>query len=132
MERYRGAMEDMLARVLASGAECIVMTPCHMCSYVPSGIEAPLLKEIAAKAARVQAEGILRGYAQLARDAAARHGAPVADAYAAWDALAAGGVDTTALLSNGINHPSREMHDVFVLEILKAMFAFTRFEKSKP
>lgn len=129
MERYQRAMDDMLTRVLASGAECIVMTPCHMCSYVPSGIEAPLLKEIAAKAARVQAKGTLRGYAQLARDAAARHGAAIADAYAVWDLLAEGGVDTTGLLSNGINHPSREMHDIFVAELLRAMFSAVRRSK---
>jgi lysophospholipase L1-like esterase len=126
MKRYQQAMDDMLTRVLASGAECIVMTPCHMCSYVPSGIESPLLQEIAAKAARVQAEGILRGYAQSARDAAARHFVAVADAYATWDLLAEGGVDTTSLLSNGINHPSREMHDVFVAELLRTMFQSAR------
>ena len=123
MKRYQAALDDMLTRILASGAECIVMTPCHMCSYVSSGIEAPLLKEIAEKAVRVQAEGTLREYVLLARDAAARHGTAIADAYAAWDALAEGGVDTTCLLSNGINHPSREMHDVFVSELLRAMFA---------
>ena len=126
MERYRAAMDEMLARILASGAECIVLTPSHMCSYVHSGVEASALREIAAKAVRVQLDGTLRRYAQLARDVAARHGVAVADAYAAWDALAEGGVDTTSLLSNSINHPSREMHDLFVAELLRSVFQSER------
>ena len=99
MERYRAAMDEMLACILASGAECIVLTPSHMCSYVPSGVEAFALREIAAKAVRVQLDGTLRRYALLARDVAARHGVAVADAYAAWDALAEGGVDMATCIS---------------------------------
>ena len=47
---------------------------------------------------------------------------PVADAYRRWEQMAAMGVDTTALLSNGINHPTAEMHDIFVDEIMRKVF----------
>lgn len=127
---YRQAMDEMLEKISAAGADCIVLTSNHMCSYVPSGIEFPLLREIASRAAQVQTQGVLSGYMRLARDAAAQHGAAVADAYASWEALAAGGVDTTGLLSNGVNHPSREMHDVFVIEILRVMFASAHCERA--
>ena len=33
-----------------------------------------------------------------------------------------GGVDTTDLLSNHINHPVRQMHCLFAAELVKVMF----------
>ena len=51
--------------------------------------------------------------AEKAHAWAAEYGVPVADAYARWKALDAYGVDTTQLLCNWINHPSRKMHALF-------------------
>ena len=118
---YRAAMEDMIVRIQDSGAECIVQTPNHMCSHIPTIIPAGALRDIAAQAAKVQSGGVLAAYAQAARDVAAAHGAPVSDAHLLWDRMAKGGVDTTELLSNHINHPTREMHDLFVQSLLDVM-----------
>ena len=49
-------------------------------------------------------------------------GFPVADAYSVWQVYARAGVDTTALLSNRINHPNAAMHDVFVQKIMEQLF----------
>ena len=121
LAEYRAAMEDMVVRIQQSGAECIVQTPNHMCSYVPTVIPEAELRNVAAQAAKVQNEGVLAAYAQAARDVAAAHGAPVADAHLLWDQMAKAGVDTTELLSNHINHPTREMHDLFVKALLDVM-----------
>lgn len=121
LAEYRAAMEDMVVRIQDSGAECIVQTPNRMCSYVSAIISKGELRNIAAQAARVQNDGVLAAYAQAARDVAAAHGVPVADAYRLWDQMAKGGVDTTELLSNHINHPTREMHDLFVKALLDVM-----------
>ena len=115
---YRAAMADMIARVHESGAECIVQTPSHMCAYVPSAVKDAQLREIAAQAAQVQNTGVLARYAQAAREAAAAQGVPVADAFAVWERMARCGVDTTALLANHINHPTRQAHDIFVAALL--------------
>ena len=56
-----------------------------------------------------------------AREEARAQGVPVADTYRVWDALAAAGVDTTEMLANSINHPSREAHRLFVNEILRVL-----------
>ena len=47
---------------------------------------------------------------------------PVCDCYALWKQLEAGGVDTTELLSNKINHPTREMNRLFAYELIKTIF----------
>lgn len=115
---YRGAMADMIRRVQAKGAECIVLTPNPMCKYVPAQLKDAKLREIAEQAAKVQNEGVLGRYVQAARAVAAQCGAPVADAYELWDRMARCGADTTGLLSNHINHPTREGHELFVQALL--------------
>lgn len=119
---YQQAMEEMLVRIKAAGCECIVQTPNHMCAYVSSELHDAQLIEIAEHAARVQNEGVLDRYVAAAREIASKQNVPVADAYAVWDRMKACGVDTTALLSNAINHPGREEHEVFVNEICKVLF----------
>lgn len=121
LETYRSAMKGMIRGVLDSGAECIVLTPCHMCSYVPSALKDRELIDIAVQASRVQNGGVLSRYVQAAREAAADAGVPVADAYRVWDRMAESGVDTTRLLCNHINHPSRDAHDIFVQALLDVL-----------
>lgn len=121
LRRYREAMRSILEDVLKSGAECVLVTPNHMCGYVSHRLENETLRDIARDAARVQNEGILRRYVEAAREEARAHGVPVADAYRMWDALAAAGVDTTEMLANSINHPSREAHRLFANEILRVL-----------
>lgn len=121
LQIYRAAMADMIAKVQAAGAECIVLTPNYMCSYVSSRIHEAELREIAAKASNVQTQGILEKYVNAARSAAAEAHVPVADAYAVWKRMEEKGVDTTALLSNHINHPTRDAHEIFVQALLSVM-----------
>jgi lysophospholipase L1-like esterase len=54
---------------------------------------------------RCQNEGILRAHVQILRETGRVLGVPVADVYARWEGMAAAGLDTTAMLSNGLNHP---------------------------
>ena len=68
-----------------------------------------------------QKAGDLDAYVDAARRIARRMGVPVADAHAVWNRLEASGVDTTALLSNDINHPPAEMHGLFVEKIIEQM-----------
>ena len=118
LRRYREAMKGIFEDVRSSGAECVLVTPNHMCGYVSHRLENDTLRDIARDAARVQNEGILRRYVDAAREEARAQGA---DTYRVWDALAAAGVDTTEMLANSINHPSREAHRLFVNEILRVL-----------
>ena len=121
LRRYREAMKGIFEDVRSSGAECVLVTPNHMCGYVSHRFENDTLRDIARDAARVQNDGILRRYVDAAREEARAQGVPVADTYRVWDALAAAGIDTTEMLANSINHPSREAHRLFVNEILRVL-----------
>ena len=118
---YDKAMRAIFAKIQAIGAEAVLLTPNYMCSYVDPSVPDGILKEIAADATKVQNEGILTRYVDAARKAADDMNVPVADAYAVWQAMEKSGVDTTALLSNSINHPTAEMHDIFAAELLKVL-----------
>lgn len=122
LEKYKSNMTQIFRKILDSGAEAMLVTPSFMCSYVPALVTGERLRGVAAEAAKVQNDGILARYAEAAREAARELGVPVADAYRRWERLRDMGVDTTALLSNGINHPTIEMHELFVEEIMRQAF----------
>ena len=120
---YTASMAAIFDRVLGAGAECMLLTPNYMCSYVQPFITRDDLRGMAERCTHIQRDGRMTRFVDAARaEAAARH-MPVADAYAKWQALDRCGVDTTALLANGINHPTSEMHDLFVEAILEKLFA---------
>ena len=66
-----------------------------------------------------------------ARQMAAERGIPVCDCYAEWKRMAAEGVDTTALLCNHINHPSREMHKLFAEMLFETIFGFPYSDRAQ-
>ena len=49
--------------------------------------------------------------------------APVCDCYAQWKQLKAAGVNTTELLSNKLNHPTREMNWLFAVSLLRSILS---------
>ena len=59
---------------------------------------------------------------QAARAAAAETQVPVCDVYAKWMSMYQNGVDITDLLSNYLNHPTREMHQLFAWSLLDILF----------
>ena len=54
---------------------------------------------------------------------AAEYKIPVCDVYAKWKKMESYGTDTTLLLGQGLNHPTREMHHLFAYSILETMFS---------
>lgn len=121
---YEKAMDEIFERVLASGAECILVTPNRMCSYVSSAFTDPTIKPLAESIANSQNTGLLDAYIDAARACAKKRGVPVADALKVWNALEKSGVDTTAMLINGLNHPTAAAHDIFVEEIFRVLMEY--------
>lgn len=103
------------------GAECMLLTPNRMCAYVAPSVKDAALVRAAEDCSKVQNSGVLDAYVDAARALARERKIPVADAYAEWNRLEAAGVDTTALLANDINHPTEDMHGVFVEKIMDAL-----------
>ena len=120
---YAASMGEIFDRILASGAECILVTPNRMCAYADYALTDEVARSIAENCARIQNEGILTRYVEAAKAEAAKRNIPVADAYARWQTLENSGVDTTHMLSNYINHPTREAHDIFVDKLMDVLFA---------
>jgi hypothetical protein len=71
----------------------------------------------------VQNSGLLDSFVEAGREAAAECGVGICDVYAVWKRLNACGVDTTALLSNHLNHPSREMQQLIANKILEELLS---------
>jgi len=121
--KYAAAMGEIFDRVLASGAECILVTPNRMCAYVDYAVTDEVARSIAESCTRTQNEGILTRYVEAAKAEAAKRNIPVADAYKRWQALEKAGVDTTQMLSNHINHPTKDAHNIFVEALMDVLFA---------
>lgn len=120
---YKDNLKKLFTMVQNAGSEVIFMTPPMMCTKVSYKVTDPMLREVAAGAAKVQNDGVLTLYVEKAREAAKECGVPVAEVYDKWMKLAESGVDVTALMSNGINHPNRMMHKLFANAVLEVMFS---------
>ena len=121
LPRYEQAMDAIFEKILSSGAECILVTPNRMNTYVRPYFSDPNLRPFAETTAKIQTEGVLDAYVNAARAIAKKRGVPVADANAVWNKLEASGVDTTSMLVNGINHPSYAAHSIFADELFRVM-----------
>ena len=61
-------------------------------------------------------------YVERARQVAKELNVPIADAYAEWKQLEKSGVDTTAMLVNGMNHPDADAHKIFAEKLYELFF----------
>lgn len=111
LEGYLSSLREIFTKGLASGAEVIFLTPNMLNTYVAEGTEARYL-EYAAKTAEVQNSGKMDLYIGSAVRLAEECGVTVCDCYAEWKELSKR-EDTTLLLANRINHPTKEMHELF-------------------
>ena len=112
LEDYLGALSEIFQKCKDNGADVIFMTPNMFNTYVAPDTPEQF-REYAAKTAQMQNSGRLDHYMESAISLARDMGVGVCDCYAKWKKLYADGVDTTALLSNRINHPTPEMHELF-------------------
>ena len=112
VEEYTAALREIFTRLMAADIRPILLTPSMLNTYVhPDTI--PMYKDFAAVTAAWHQSGLMDTYVEAAKALAAELGVAVADAYAKWKALEAEGMDVTANLANYINHPSRELHQIF-------------------
>ena len=115
-EAYCGALREIFEKSLATGAEVVFVTE-HMFNTYVADDTLETLKEYAQKTAKLQNSGIVDEYMNAAMDLARSMGVSVADCYSEWKKLYKSGVDTTMLLANRINHPTREMHKLVAQKI---------------
>ena len=118
---FQKALSDIFTALEKAGTEVIYMTPNMLnTSYCPSKT-LDIYKDYAQVTLKWQNEGLMDKYMNAARETAAKCNVPVCDCYAIWKNLSENGIDITRFLSNGINHPIPEMHDLFADELVKTM-----------
>ncbi|HEX2948444.1 MAG TPA: SGNH/GDSL hydrolase family protein [Armatimonadota bacterium] len=123
IEQYTTALTGIFQALHDHHIDTIFITPNMMNSYVSPALTDPGLAEFAAHTAALQQTGVMDAYMEAARTVCTQMDVPLCDVYRQWRHLADAGVDTTALLANHINHPTREMHALFA-DALFAMLAF--------
>ena len=123
LEAYTDSLREIFARCKAAGADVIFLTP-NMLNTYASPLTEERYKEYAVKTAEMQNSGRMDQYMDAAREVARAMDVPVADAYARWKELSKT-EDTTAMLANYINHPTKEMHVLFAEELWKTIFEGT-------
>ena len=120
MGRYVIALRDIFTRLQAAGSEVIFMTPNMMNEYyAPETVQK--FKKAAEDCIKYQTDGTMDEYMNAARRLCAEMGVALCDCYDRWQAMKQAGIDTTALLANHINHPSRVMHGMFAGMLLDTM-----------
>ena len=122
------AFKESLRRIFALCREreidCMYVTPNMMNTYVSGKIIDPVSRtRYAPVFAERQNGGMLDAYVEAGKEAARECGVAICDVYGTWKRLHACGVDTTALLSNHLNHPTREMQQLIANKILEELFS---------
>lgn len=118
---YIDALRKIFQRLKDNKIEVIFMTPNMMNTDVSDFLIDDDMRAIALQTQSIQTQGILEKYLEAARVLCHEEDIIVCDCYRKWKTLFENGVDVTELLSNKINHPSREMNWLFAMSLFETM-----------
>ena len=121
IKTYQDALHGIFKALKNKNTEVIFMTPNMMNTSVSDHIQDEDIKKIAREKMEQQKEGILDAYMEAARQVCREEKVTICDCYAKWKTLYQNGVDITELLSNKVNHPTREMNWLFAVSLLDTM-----------
>ena len=119
---YRDSLRSIFRQLKEAQIAAVFMTPNMMCRYVSPQLSGDWIISAAKGAVSTQEGGFMDRYMQAAREVCRQEGVLVCDCYADWKRLEALGADVTWLLSNHINHPTREMHELFASRLFETIF----------
>lgn len=121
--RYAANMERIFSDLRKAGIETIFMTPNMMCTSVDeSFLSVPVLNAAARTCCEIQLGGVLEQYIEAAKALCPAYGVKICDCYSDYKRLHEQGADINTLLSNKINHPTREMHSLFAARLFETIF----------
>ena len=121
VKNYVSALGKIFDKIKESNSELIFMTPNMMNTNVSPHLTDPYFIVLAKKTAEMQNDGTFDSHMDAAKRLCRKRGIAICDCYEIWKKLAANGVNITELLSNKINHPTREMNRLFAYELVKTM-----------
>lgn len=121
LEDYLGALGKIFDRCNEQGCEAVFLTPNMLNTYVADDTPKQYM-EYAAVTAEIQNSGRMDKYISEAVKLAKSKGVKVCDCYSKWKELSKT-QDTTLLLANRINHPTKEMHELFAQSLYETVFS---------
>lgn len=121
LEDYIDSLGIIFDKCNKNGTETIFLSPNMLNTYVTKRIKTTDFAGYAAKTAEMQNSGRMDKYIYAACDKARSMNVAVCDCYSKWKELSKI-MDTTKLLANDINHPIKEMHELFAVELFKCIF----------
>lgn len=122
IECYKESLTNIFRDLKEAGSEVIFMTP-NMCTdRVDYALKSNEEKKAAEGVSETVKLGWLDKYIESAKEICKKENIPVCDCYEIWKDMKNSGVDITSMLSNRINHPTRELQWIFAYELVKTMF----------
>lgn len=118
---YTDALDNIFKELKDCGSEVIFMTPNMQNTEVSPHLGNESFKNLAQCTAEREKAGVLKEYIEAGKAVAAKHNVKVCDVYSKWQKMASLGVNTTELLANKINHPTRKMNWLFAFSLLETM-----------
>lgn len=118
---YAQALDGIFKAIKAKDIDVILMTPNMMCTQVNAETRDPYLRSVLEDIARIQNEGILDAYMDMARKVSQENGVPVCDCYRMWKSLDENGVDINRQLANRANHPNEYMLWLFAASLFQTI-----------
>lgn len=122
LETYKLALAEMFGKLKERQIDCIFLTQNVMNSTVSPHLTDKLFIDLAHRFAdEVQNNGVLHTYFETAKEVCLEYGVKVCDLHSVWEKLISLGVDTTELLANKLNHPTREIHYYMAIKLIETM-----------
>lgn len=123
LEGYLLSLKEIFARCKQRDVDVVFMTPNMLNTYVSEDVDLQL-RDYAQKMADTQNSGKMDHYINSAVDLAMKMDVAVCDCYKEWKNLSSE-TDTTLLLANRINHPQKQMHELFANCLYNVVFGDT-------
>lgn len=120
LDDYCNALKQIFGACNEKGIDAIFMTPNMLNTYVCEDTPSKHF-DYAHKTADMQNLGRMDLFMNRAVELAQKMNITVCDCYSMWKELSKT-TDTTKLLANRINHPTREMHELFANALFEVIF----------
>jgi hypothetical protein len=120
LDIFISSLGEIFEKCKESGSDVIYMTPNMLNTYIADDT-LPCDKEYAVRTCEWQNGGKMDLFMKEACKCAKKFSVEVCDCYSKWKELSAS-QDTTLMLTNRVNHPTREMHELFAQSLFDMIF----------
>lgn len=120
LDIFISSLGEIFKKCKDSGAEVIYMTPNMLNTYIAEDTR-PCDMEYAKTTCEWQNSGKMDLFMTEACECAKKFGVEICDCYSKWKKISKS-QDTTMMLANRVNHPTREMHELFAQSLFDMIF----------